>query len=172
MAAFVISLAAFLYYLLALLRGGRSRDCSWRSQTLAPAVRSVSPSMTEQVESPTPGKIIAGDAGIGTVSPEMVEKRAAELAKIDGRTDFHEGDLALARDELLGLDRNLPPEVTTLETEEITGWMAPETTGTRAPKILADDDTTVAEILVQEGLEEADHDQRLTAVEENPPEEL
>ena len=46
---------------------------------------------------PPVGKIISGLDGLGTVTPEMVEQRARELAKTDGRTQPNEADRILGR---------------------------------------------------------------------------
>lgn len=118
------------------------------------------------------GKINLRDVGLGVPSPENVEQRAQELAKIDGRTEANESDLASATAELLGTGvHDVPPETGSSETESLTGWTAPSTLGTQAARVLPEDDANIAEILIEEGLEEADHDQRLSAARENPPEE-
>ena len=113
-----------------------------------------------------------GDQGLGTVTPAMVEDRAKELARMDGRTQPHEGDRQQAQEELLGpAGATSGPEAGDQEVENIVTWDdAPESAGARAPQVLPEDEANIAETLVQEGLEEAEHDQRLSSVEENPPE--
>lgn len=130
--------------------------------------------MNEQIESTSlQGKINLGDDGLGVASPELVERRARELAKIDGRTEPNEGDFATAKAELLGVGvHDLPPETGDLESESVTGWSSPDSRGTQASRVLPEDEANIAETLIEEGLEEADHDQRLSAAQENPPEEL
>lgn len=130
--------------------------------------------MSKQYEAGLPGKIAQGSEGLGTVTPDMVEERARELAKADGRPEPNEKDLFEARQELLpsGEDATAP-ELDDSSLESITEWdTAPESTGSQAPKLEPYDDDNIAEQLVEEGIAEADHDQRVTAAEENPPEEV
>jgi hypothetical protein len=129
--------------------------------------------MSDQSDTAGPiGKIIAGDSGLGTVTPDMVEQRARELARMDGRTDPHDGDRERAKHEFLGpVDEARGPEVSESNVGDVVTWdEAPEASGMRAAQVLPEDDASIAETLVQEGLEEAEHDQRLTAAESNPPE--
>ncbi len=120
---------------------------------------------------PYPGKIVTGSDGLGTPTPEMVIDRARELAKMDGRTEAHEGDRQRAHAELLGPTEPETPEVDA-SLAELTEWdEAPAEHGTRAPSVIAQDEMNIAETLVNEGLEEADHDIRKAVSEENPPEE-
>ena len=110
------------------------------------------------------GKITIGADGLGTVTQEMVECRARELAASDGRADFNAGDLERAKGELLGnVDPELSPEVDA-RTENLVAWdQATEERGSAAPKVGPEDEANIAEELVGEGLEEADHDQRVSA---------
>lgn len=119
------------------------------------------------------GKIIEHNKGLGTVTPEMVEERARELARMDGRTEPNGGDRERAHQELLGVtEEGTPPEAVEKEIENVVTWdEAPEESGVQAPQILPEDEANIAETLVQEGLEEAEHDQRLSSAESNPPEE-
>lgn len=118
-------------------------------------------------------KISVGANGLGTVSPELVEKRALELARIDGRAMPNEADRASAQAELLGpADLDAAPETVDSGTEDLVTWDEPvEASGYRAPRLMADDDATIGETLIEEGLEEADHNQRVSAFQTNPPEE-
>ncbi|MHA3772745.1 hypothetical protein ACXR0O_14520 [Verrucomicrobiota bacterium sgz303538] len=130
--------------------------------------------MSDQSDTPEPvGKIIAGHNGLGTVTPEMVEERARELARMDGRTEPNGNDRQRAHEELLGPEPDVSgPEVVDPEIEKVVTWdEAPEESGSRAPQVLPEDEANIAETLVQEGLEEAEHDQRLSSAEENPPEQ-
>jgi hypothetical protein len=130
--------------------------------------------MNEPIESTAlRGKINLGDDGLGVASPELVEKRAGELATIDGRSEPNEVDFVSAKAELLGVGvHDLPPETGNVDTESLTGWESLESRGSRVERVLPEDETSAAETLIEEGLEEADHDQRLNAARENPPEEL
>jgi hypothetical protein len=117
------------------------------------------------------GKIDSGLQGLGAVTPEMVEERARELARIDGRTQATEADRILARGELQGTIAPQTPEADP-DLENVQVWdEPPEASGVRIAKLLPDDETSIRETLVEEGMEEADHETRLEASEENPPEE-
>lgn len=116
---------------------------------------------------PPNAKILAGNSGLGVPSPEQVDARALELAKMDGRSDANEADVRAARAELLRRDEpEQSPEVDE-RTEDLMTWDEPVgSTGTRAPKVGPDDEFAGVQDLVEEGIEEADHDQRLTASDE------
>lgn len=109
---------------------------------------------TEQTQT---GKISTHFRGIGTVTREMVDARAREIARINGRQNILDSDWIQARQELQGI----APEPA--EEEGVSGlktWdAAPASSGERAAKFFAADEQTVAEQLVREGVDEATHDQ-------------
>ena len=120
---------------------------------------------------PPVGKMISGIDGLGTVTREMVEQRARELAKMDGRTQPNEADRILAKTEFEGTVDPQTPEVPP-EIESVTTWdESPASSGIQATTVLPEDEANIDETLVEEGLEEADHPSRLAAAEENPPSE-
>src|SRR6266498_3505050 len=86
---------------------------------------------------PRAGKISVHGNGLGAPSPADVEKRAREIAMIDERNpdDFTDEDWRKACQELMGTENNTPTE----------------------------EEETVGEHLVIDGLEEATHDQMLEA---------
>src|SRR5436305_4162782 len=105
------------------------------------------------------GKILGGTEGIGTVTPQMIEKRAREIARSDGRAKPNDLDRARAREELTGVTSGSekPP------TREEPGrdWGMPlVSSGEKAPTVRPEDDENIPEKLIQEGVEEADRDQR------------
>lgn len=109
------------------------------------------------------GKISDHFSGLGTVTREMVERRAKELAIINGRepNDFTEDDWVQAKFEMLGNaegeDQAEDGPVATL-----TRWdEEPEAAGHHVENVPAPDEQTVAELLVHEGVEEANHEQML-----------
>ena len=115
------------------------------------------------------GRISDHFRGLGTVTGEMVERRAKEIAIINGRTphNFTENDWVQAKHELLG-------DSVEIEAEEpiaaLTRWdEEPGTSGHRVENSPSSDEQTVAEHLVEEGVEEANHDQMLkgSRAEEN-----
>ena len=108
------------------------------------------------------GKILRGSEGVGTVTPQMLEERAREIARSDGRSQPNDLDRVRAREELIGPTSasEKPP------TKEEPGrdWQMPlVSTGEKAPTLRSEDDENIPEKLVQEGVEEADHDQRLSS---------
>src|ERR1051325_1293023 len=106
------------------------------------------------------GRISGRFNGLGTVTPEMVEQRAREIALINGRAaeDFNEADLEEAHGELTGAvvlseqrDEEPGPAAGTLRD------IVPGTSGHKSEPKMASDDQRVAEQLVQEGVDEAEH---------------
>ena len=108
------------------------------------------------------GKILRGSEGVGTVTPQMIEERAREIARSDGRTQPNDLDRNSAREELTratSTSERLP-------TKEEPGrdWQMPlVSTGEKAPTVRPEDNENIPDKLVQEGVEEADHDQRLSS---------
>jgi hypothetical protein len=108
--------------------------------------------------------------GIGTVTREMVEKRAVELALINGRSaaDVSQSDWEQARRELTGEPEMDPQEAALESVPESERWdPVPGTPGHQAPESSSEDDDdegrSLGERLVDEGVSEAEHDQMLQA---------
>jgi hypothetical protein len=58
-----------------------------------------------------------------------------------------------------------PPELNP-QTKNLTAWdEAPTSAGTAAPRVVPDDETSIAEQVVYEGTDEADRDRRLAAAD-------
>lgn len=132
-------------------------------------------SMSKNYEEAFPGKIAVGADGLGTVNEDLVAERALELAKADGRLEPNEADQANAAAELLphGEFVPAPPEVDDPELENLTSWDEPlEARGGPVESMAPLDEANIAEQLVAEGLSEAEHDQRVKASENDPPEDL
>ena len=111
---------------------------------------------------PPSGKILSGTEGLGTVTSEMIEERAREIARSEGRSQPNDLDRTYAREQLTGATA----ESEKLPTREEPGrdWQMPlVSTGEKAPTVRPEDDENIVEKLVEEGIEEADHDQRLSA---------
>jgi hypothetical protein len=111
---------------------------------------------------PTTGEISRGTEGLGTVTQKMIERRAQEIARTDGRTQPNDLDWTRAREDLTGATSSSekPP------TQEEPGrdWQMPlVSTGEKAPTARPENDENIPEKLIQEGIEEADHDQRLSS---------
>jgi hypothetical protein len=121
--------------------------------------------MNDQSHSPH-GKIDLHGNGRGVPSPELVKQRAREIAMIDERNpdEFTEADWNQAKKELLGAETGHPPETDdpiadeVSERDDIAG-----ASGHRAPKNGFDEEETLGEELVSEGIDEAAHDQMLEA---------
>jgi hypothetical protein len=111
---------------------------------------------------PPSGKILSGTEGLGTVTSQMIEERAREIARSEGRSQPNDLDRTYAREQLTGATS----ESEKLPTREEPGrdWQMPlVSTGEKAPTVRPEDDENIVEKLVEEGIEEADHDQRLSA---------
>jgi hypothetical protein len=115
---------------------------------------------------PHPGKISVHGNGLGAPSPEEVEKRAREIAMIDERNpdEFTEADWKQARRELMGEENNTPPEETTDNADLTEEWtVVASSKGHRMPRPGTEEEETVGEHCVIDGVEEAAHDQMLEA---------
>jgi hypothetical protein len=109
------------------------------------------------------GKISLHGNGLGVPSPEMVEKRAREIALIDERNpdEFTETDWNQARKELLGAEHPTPPEETKQSAELTDDWyVAAPSRGHRVPRPGVDEEEeTVVAHPVQNGLDGASNHQ-------------
>ena len=112
---------------------------------------------------PIPAKIIQHSEGLGAPSADTVRRRARELAAIDGREEFNEGDWAQAKQELHGghesNDTNGEMEMVCLVSEHD---MVAGSLGHHVENLGADDQN-MAEELIAEGMDEAVHEQMLAA---------
>jgi hypothetical protein len=119
---------------------------------------------------PVPGKISVHGNGLGAATPEQVEARAREIAMIDEREpdEFTDADWDQARRELLGNVLPEPPEETKDNIKMEEEWeVTPDDHGHRVPRPGVDEnEETVGQQLVEDGLEEATHDQMLEARKE------
>ena len=113
-------------------------------------------------EAHSKGKILRGTEGLGTVTQQMIEKRAGEIARSDGRTQPNDLDRTRAREDLTGItpDSEKPPR----REEPGRDWQMPlVSTGEKTPALRPEDEQNIPEELIREGVEEADHDQRLSS---------
>ncbi|MFN2508914.1 MAG: hypothetical protein ABR589_09095 [Chthoniobacterales bacterium] len=120
------------------------------------------------------GKISVHGAGMGAPTPELVEKRAREIALIDERNpdEFTDADWEQARKELVGIEVTAAAE----DADEIVDGISdrdsvPGESGHRAPRAGLDDDETLGAQLVTGGLEEAAHDQMVEAARDDQEQE-
>ncbi len=120
-------------------------------------------------DSALPNRLRAGSLGLGEASLDEIETRAKELALIDGRETVTDADFARATVELGGSSASAAhaPEVIDSAMESLTTWDEP--TGQHGMQVEpshAEDEVSVGDQLIQEGVIEADHDSRVTAAEE------
>ena len=105
-------------------------------------------------------------AGLGTVTRKMVQERAAELAVIDGRSgqEAPKTELEQAKRELTGGPDADPKETVLESAPESERWdPIPGSNGSKAPVAPGEDEDEEGrsdqERLVEEGVEDAEHDQ-------------
>ena len=115
--------------------------------------------------------------GIGTVTPEMVRARAAELAIINGRSEQEpsKNDWDEAKRELTGDQEIDPRDALLASAPESERWdPLPGSVGIKTPKSSSEDEDedgrSDSALLVEEGVAEAEHDQMLQAARSQKPE--
>ncbi len=116
------------------------------------------------------GRFSENAHGLGTVTEEMVRKRASELALINGRAPDQvlDSDLDQARRELTGEERLNPEPTAAEEIPEEDRWAGVAgSTGHKAETVPAPDEQTFPEKLVEEGVEDAEQDQMVRATKES-----
>src|SRR3954468_13567387 len=120
-----------------------------------------------EFSNPGAGKITVHGNGLGVPSREEVEKRAREIALIDERdpNDFTEADWQQARREIMGDHSQSAPEEDAQNAKMEKEWeVTPDDRGRRVPRPgIEDDEQSLGEQIVGEGVEEAAHDQMLEA---------
>ena len=114
-----------------------------------------------------PGRIQIHGEGIGEISEEDIETRAKEIALTDGRREAKDHDRVRAREELL--HPGPPPAPEADETERpVEHWSnGVGSLGHEGVHSELEDEAMIAEQLVEEGVEEADREQRLSSSEES-----
>ena len=101
-----------------------------------------------------------GGAGMGEASEDDVARRALELARADGRTEINDIDIINAVKDLGGSAPENPEDQIDEADRDGNGFPAAGL-GTQAPRVELDDEANLAEELVQEGIDEAEHESRL-----------
>src|SRR5271170_2330287 len=116
------------------------------------------------------GALIENSSGIGTVTREMVRKRAVELAIINGRSahEASKADWEQAKRELTGEPEIDPKEAVLESAPESERWDPVHgSPGHKAPEAASEDEDDEGRSdsakLVEEGISEAEHDQMLQA---------
>jgi hypothetical protein len=118
------------------------------------------------------GIIMENAAGIGTVTPAMIEARARELGLIngDGSSGPTKADYQQAKRELTGEEEIDPQEENVESLPESEGWdPVPGSTGRQAAESLGEDEDAEGRSesaqMFEEGINEAEHDQMRRAAE-------
>ena len=118
--------------------------------------------------------LIINSTGNGTVTRKMVRERATELALINGRSvqDVSVADWEQAKRELTGGTEIDPKEALLEAAPEMERWdPLPGSTGHIIPVASIDgeddDGRSMGERLIDEGVQEAEHDQMLQAARAN-----
>ena len=117
--------------------------------------------------------MMINSTGIGTVTRKMVRERAAELAVINGRSaqETSKSDWEQAKRELTGEPDMDPKEAILESAPESERWdPLPGSSGHIVPVASVDEEDeegrSVGERLIEEGVQEAGHDQMLQASKE------
>jgi len=120
---------------------------------------------------PEKGRISNHSQPVGTVTWQMVRDRAREIAITNGRGphDVLDSDFDQARRELTTLDNESRKEEFIESLPESERWdPVAGSPGYAAPKTEASDEQTENERLIQEGMEDAEHDQMVKGSIEEP----
>ncbi len=117
------------------------------------------------------GALTDNSTGLGTVSRKMVRERAMEIAVINGRSTHavSKADWEQAKLELTGNPDIESKEAILESAPESERWdPLPGSTGQKIPVVAGEDEDDEGrsdnEKLVEEGVAEAEHDQRFQAV--------
>jgi hypothetical protein len=116
------------------------------------------------------GKILCHASGLGTVTRDMVVQRAREIAMINGRPPNHytRDDFMEAKRELTGEDPSFTEDGDDEPMNAITTWDEdPGSTGHEVEHTVPNDEQTVGERLVEEGMSEAEHDSMVEGAKVN-----
>ena len=106
-----------------------------------------------------PDRLRAVDSGLGEASQTDIDRRASELAQMDGREVYTDADLAKAAAEL-GAG---PTGGNTDSWDE-----SAQDVGKRTRPSRPENDQNLGEQLTEQGLAEADHDQRVASSDDEP----
>lgn len=115
-----------------------------------------------------PQRIEIGSARFGEASEATLAERARQIALSDGRTEVNDLDREEARRQIINpvVDRE-GPEDHFAEGDRPDAGVARVSAGTQMETISPDDESIISEILVREGLEEADFDTGVHSTEED-----
>jgi hypothetical protein len=122
-------------------------------------------------QKPSEGRISDRGEGLGTVTREMVLKRARQIALLNGRSEKNvlDSDFAEARRELEGEDEIKPQPTAEEKLTEDQRWdPVPGSEGHKVPPVPGtDDEETDAEKIYDEGVADAELDQGVQATRDD-----
>jgi hypothetical protein len=116
------------------------------------------------------GKMECHSQGLGTVTRDMVMQRAREIALINGRAPNHytRDDFLEAKRELVGSDAAFDEDNEFESVNALTTWDEdPGTSGHEVEHVEPNDEQLINEELVQEGMDEAEHDRMVEGAKAN-----
>ncbi|HEX2854594.1 MAG TPA: hypothetical protein VHO24_15290 [Opitutaceae bacterium] len=124
----------------------------------------------KNITDPRSGKILLHSAGLGEPTNDAINRRARELAVIEGREEPTKVDFEQARAELRGttLPVGGPDDVSSMESLSRDPSEPMAQHGRQVPNYEGTDEEVSAERLVTEGVEEAQHDQMFAARRKKP----
>lgn len=106
-----------------------------------------------------------GGTGAGEFSEADIERRARELARADGRSRPSEQDMVQARAELDGTPAFHDPAEEVAESDRGDAGSPVGSIGRRVDRVELEDEENLAARLVEEGIDEADHESRFLSNE-------
>jgi hypothetical protein len=122
------------------------------------------------MKKPLEGRLSDRGEGVGTVTREMVMKRARQIAVLNGRSEKNvlDSDFNEARREMLGEDEMKPEPTAEEQLPEDKRWdPVPGSEGRKVPATPPDDEQSVAEKLYDEGVADAELDESVQATKED-----
>lgn len=114
---------------------------------------------------PPMAKILVHSEGLGAPSPDLVRQRAQELAIINGRQEYTDEDWRQAKLELHGhngADGALSGEMAMASFVSEQDMVSSDV-GHRLERVGMEDERSMVEELIAEGMEEAEHERMLEA---------
>lgn len=121
--------------------------------------------MNENSQMPI-GDLSGRETELGVTTPEMVEQRARDLARLDGRNpnQFTDADWDQARAELSGTQSHESPETPDEIADSLSERGAiPGESGREILPVVPKDEALLDERLARRGVDEAAHDQMVAA---------
>lgn len=120
------------------------------------------------------GDLSGRETELGVTTPEMVEQRAREIARLNERNpdQFNYADWQQARAELTGTQ----PSGSSEDSGEFADSLSergsvPGESGRKIPRVAPKDESLLDEHLANRGVEEAAHDQMVEAAKSNQKQE-